>query len=203
MGMAKSLCCAAVAWMILVLVLALAPSLEGLAADPAASDEQPQGEWDVYSDTWVATDALGRSVPTHAEVGPPRPDRTVGIFYFLWHGAHVQGGPYDISKILAQDPHALEKKDSPLWGPMHAPHHWGQSIFGYYLTDDASVLRKHAQMLSDAGADAIIFDVSNQATYKPYYMALLRVFSEIRRSGGAHSAGSVSVPVLGSAARGR
>ena len=47
-----------------------------------------------------------------------------------------------------------------------------------------SVLRKHAQMLADAGVDAIIFDVTNQATYKPYYMALLRVFSEVRKSGG-------------------
>ena len=36
----------------------------------------------------------------------------------------------------------MEKPDSPLWGPLLAPHHWGESIFGYYLTDDASVLRK-------------------------------------------------------------
>jgi hypothetical protein len=74
--------------------------------------------------------------------------------------------------------------DSPLWGPLHVPHHWGESLFGYYLTDDAYVLRKHAQMLSDAGVDFIVFDVTNQFTYKPYYMALLRVFSEVRAAGG-------------------
>lgn len=165
-------------------VVMLVWALPGRAAQPATSTEPPEGEWDVVSDTWVATDGLGRVVPTHEQVGPPRPDRTVGIFYFLWHGAHVQGGPYDIAKILAEDPRAMEKSDSPLWGPMHAPHHWGQSIFGYYLTDDAGVLRKHAQMLADAGVDAIIFDVTNQATYKQYYMELLRVFSEVRKSGG-------------------
>ena len=82
------------------------------------------GAWDTFSDTWVATDALGRRLPTYEEVGPPRPDRFVGIFYFLWLGAHVNGGPWDVTKILAQDPQAMQKKDSPLWGPMYAPHHW-------------------------------------------------------------------------------
>jgi hypothetical protein len=36
-------------------------------------------------------------------------------------------------------------------GPIHAPHHWRESIFRYYLTRDEAVLRKHGQMLSDAG----------------------------------------------------
>jgi hypothetical protein len=96
----------------------------------------------------------------------------------------VQGGPYDITQILRQEPGALTNAASRLWGPLHAPHHWGQSIFGYYLTDDAVVLRKHAQMLADAGVDAICFDVSNQVTYHPYYLALLRVFDEARAQGG-------------------
>ncbi len=138
---------------------------------------------DLLSDTWVATDALGRVVPTHPKVGPPRPDRTVGIFYFLWHGEHVQGGPYDVTRILAQDPEAMQKPDSPLWGPLHAPHHWGESIFGYYLTDDEGVLRKHAQMLADTGIDVVIFDVTNQITYRQWYRALLRVWSEMRALG--------------------
>ena len=165
------------------IVLAAFAVLPSIAADGPHSGPSPM-LWDTSSDTWVATDALGRRVLTHEDVGPPRAGRTVGIFYFLWHGAHVQGGPYDVTKILAQDPQAMQKKGSPLWGPMYAPHHWGESIFGYYLTDDAGVLRKHAQMLSDAGIDVVIFDVTNQVTYKPYYMALLRVFSEVRAAGG-------------------
>jgi len=155
----------------------------GEAAERSGPGPVPATSWDTFSDTWVATDALGRRVPTSEDVGQPRHDRSVGIFYFLWHGAHVGGGPYDVTKILAADPQAMAKRDSPLWGPMHAPHHWGESIFGYYLTDDAGVLRKHAQMLADAGVDTLIFDVTNQITYKPYYMALLRVFSEVRAQG--------------------
>ena len=37
--------------------------------------------WDTYRDTWVGVDGLGRSLPTHQEVGGPRQDRQVGIFY--------------------------------------------------------------------------------------------------------------------------
>jgi len=31
--------------------------------------------------------------------------------------------------------------------------------------------------------DVVIFDVTNQVTYRDYYMALLRVWSEMRRLG--------------------
>ena len=139
--------------------------------------------WDNFSDTWVATDALGRSVSTSVHTGPPRSDRTVGLFYFLWHGAHIQGGPYDVSRILAQNPAAMSQPDSPLWGPLHAPHHWGESIWGYYLTSDAGVLRKHAQMLGDIGVDVVVFDVTNQVTYREDYFALLREWSAWRQLG--------------------
>ena len=140
---------------------------------------------DTYSDTWVATDALGRTLPGFEECGPPRADRQVGIFYFLWLGEHAGGrGPFDNSKILAENPGAMETKDSPPWGPMAAFHHWGEPLFGYYQTDDAYVLRKHAQMLSDAGVDVVIFDVTNQFTYRKWYAALLETFSQVREAGG-------------------
>ena len=42
---------------------------------------------------WPATDALGRRLPMAAEVGPPRPDRFVAIFYFLWHEAGGSAAP--------------------------------------------------------------------------------------------------------------
>lgn len=140
--------------------------------------------WDTWADTWVATDALGRTVSTHAEVGDPREGKFVGIFYFLWLGQHGTDGPYDITKILAADPDAMKKPTSPLWGPPLKFHHWGEPLFGYYLSDDAWVLRKHAQMLADAGVDVVIFDVTNQHTYRKVYMELCRVFSQVRADGG-------------------
>lgn len=161
-----------------VLAFAFTFSFAGMPRSVGAADG-----WDTFGDTWVATDALGRRLPGPEEVGPPRADRTVGMFYFLWHGAHIQGGPYDVSRILTRDPEAMRKPDSPLWGPLHAPHHWGESVFGYYLADDAGVLRKHAQMLADAGVDVVIFDVTNQVTYPEWYRALLREWAAWRALG--------------------
>lgn len=158
-------------------------SLVGVAVSLACVGSQGQVPRDVRADTWVATDGLGRSLPTFEEAGPPRADRQVGMFYFLWMGAHVNGGPYDITKILAEDPTAASNPDSPLWGPLHAFHHWGESLFGYYQSDDPYVLRRHAQMLSDAGVDVVIFDVTNQSTYDKEWGALLRVWAEAREDG--------------------
>jgi len=145
----------------------------------------PKSEWDSYSDTWVATDALGRRVVTHDEVGSPRPDRWVGIFYFLWHGSHITGGPWDNTRILNMYPDAMQNGESPPWGPLHAAHHWGESIFGYYLGDDKWVLRKHAQMLADAGVDTLIFDTSNKHIYEKNYTALFDALTESRADGNA------------------
>jgi hypothetical protein len=134
---------------------------------------------------WPATDGIGRSLPLEAQTGPPRSDRTVAMFYFLWLGPHAQsGGPWDVTKILTEDSEAMQKPHSPLWGPLHAPHHWGESIFGYYQTDDPYVLRRHAQMLTDAGVDTVVFDVTNQLTYRDQYRALLHAWSQVRADGG-------------------
>jgi hypothetical protein len=138
---------------------------------------------DTAADTWTATDALGRTLPDREEADKPRRGRFVGIFYFLWMGQHGTDGPYDISRILAEDPGAMLKPDSPLWGPQNHYHHWGEPLFGYYLSDDAWVLGKHAQMLSDANIDVVIFDVTNQVTYQKVYMRLCEVFTELRRLG--------------------
>jgi hypothetical protein len=132
----------------------------------------------------VATDGLGRSLPLADQTGPPRPNKWVGIFYFLWLGQHGDAGPFDITKILTADPEAMNKPRSPLWGPLHAPHHWGESLFGYYVSDDESVLAKHAQMLADADVDTVVFDVTNQLTYPRSWQALCRVWDRIRRRGG-------------------
>ena len=139
---------------------------------------------DTFPDAWPATDALGRELPDAAKVGAPRNDKFVGLFYFLWLGRHGTAGPYDISQILAKDPQAMSKPDSPLWGPLQYYHYWSESQFGYYRSDDPWVLKKHAQLLADAGVDVIIFDVTNQVTYPQSYLALCKAFTEVRQAGG-------------------
>jgi hypothetical protein len=135
-------------------------------------------------DTWVGVDALGRTLPTSKEVGTPRKDKFVGMFYCLWLGAHENGGPYDISKILAANPNAMNEPENPAWGPHNAFHHWGESIFGYYRSEDPWVLRKHAHLLADAGIDTVVFDASNGFTYKDAYLTLCSEWEKIRKEGG-------------------
>ena len=143
------------------------------------------GAIDLASDTWAATDGLGRVLPMADAVGAPRTNRTVALFYFLWHAVHdTTGRVYDISKIQAADPDFLTKTNCPLVGPYWSCHHWGEPLFGYYRSTDRFVYRKHAQMLADAGVDVIVFDVTNGPTYDDSWRTLLDAFAEVRAAGG-------------------
>ena len=64
-----------------ILTLALLCAALGVEADATLR------ETDLQADTWVATDGLGREMPTAKEVGNVKTDknRTVGIFYITWH----------------------------------------------------------------------------------------------------------------------
>src|SRR3954468_17154578 len=72
--------------------------------------------WDTFSDTWVATDGLGRSLPTNEQVGKPRTHKSLAIFYFIWLGQHGHEGPFDISQILKADPALIHNPNSLAWG---------------------------------------------------------------------------------------
>lgn len=144
-------------------------------------------EWDVRSDTWVATDALGRKLPGFKECGPPKKDKFVAIFYFLWLGQHGTGGPYDITKILAANP------NDPQWGPPGAFHHWGESEVGYYLSSDEWVIRRHVRMLVDAGIDVLALDVTNSFTYPQNFLTLCK---ELQSACGGHDKGIKTPQVI-------
>ncbi|MDF2440383.1 MAG: hypothetical protein JWN98_1367 [Abditibacteriota bacterium] len=152
--------------------LASAAPLVGAVATPAAA----QGLRDVYADTWVASDALGRRMPTVREAGAPRQEKTVGIFYFLWQ-ERPNDTVFDLTKLLAANP------GNPQYGGSGQFHWWGEPLFGYYLASDPFVIRKHAQMLSDAGVDVIVFDNTNGLTYPESYLPICRVFMQMRAQG--------------------
>ncbi|GAA4316151.1 hypothetical protein [Compostibacter hankyongensis] len=138
-----------------------------------------------YSANLPATDALGRKLPGYKEAGPPRKDKFVGLFYWTWHTRPGrQNPPYDVSRILAEKPEAIRDYNDPIWPKTSSPFFWGEPLFGYYLDTDHWVLRKHAEMLADAGVDVIIFDCTNgDITWKESYMELCKVFSEARKDG--------------------
>lgn len=150
-----------------------------------------------YADTWAASDDLNRELSLHNETGDLKKDKFVGIFYFTWLGAHGHDrhassmpdegifpkkisdtlSPYDISKILKDNP------ENPKYGPELAFHHWAEPYFGYYLSNDEWVIAKHAQLLSDAGIDVIVFDVTNGLAYLPQVETICKVFSKLKDYG--------------------
>lgn len=133
---------------------------------------------------WPATDALDRTLPTATRSPGLRPNRTVGIFYFLWHERAISDPAFNIARILAKDPDILRKPDSPLWGPARTQYYWGEPLYGYYNSMDPWVLRRHATLLADAGIDTVIFDTTNRRTYRDVYLKIGEVWSQIRREGG-------------------
>ena len=124
---------------------------------------------DIFPDTWVATDALGRTMPDVSAVGPVKEDqrRVVGIFYITWHSDSCAKlkSPYaaDVTKILAADPSARLDAKHPLW--TEGSYHWGEPEMGYFLSKDEYVIRKDMSMLADAGVDVLVMDVTNAVRY--------------------------------------
>ena len=128
------------------------------------------------ADQWVATDALGRELPTYNEVGDHRPGKLVGMFYYIWHGAHGDK-VYDITELLKENP------DNPAWGPKGKFHFWGEPEYSYYRAEDPWVIRHDMQMLANAGIDFIFFDVTNARAYLSTVKQLCEVCREMRKQG--------------------
>jgi hypothetical protein len=134
---------------------------------------------------WPATDALGRELPLAGEVGPPKMDRFVGIFYLPWTGDEYSYGPYDVTKILAGQPDMRTAPSFRHTGP-NAWHmaYWGEPLFGYYKLTDPWVIRRHMHMLADAGVDTLVLDASNAELYENVLNQFLPVIMQIRAEGG-------------------
>lgn len=137
---------------------------------------------DVRPDTWVAVDGLGRTLPTYEEVGETDNEKFVGLFYWTWHYNFASGFEADnVTQILEQYPEALYDLNHPAWENTESgkPYHWNEPLFGYYQNLDEYVVRKHAEMIADAGVDVIIFDCTNGSfTWQPAYEVLFKVFDE-------------------------
>ena len=134
---------------------------------------------------WPATDALGRELPLTAEVGLPKKDRFVGIFYLPWTGDEYSYGPYDVSKILAEQPDMRTQPSFRHTGPKQWHYaFWGEPLFGYYKLTDPWVIRRHMHLLAAAGIDTLVLDATNGDLYEKVLNQFLPVLLQIRKEGG-------------------
>lgn len=141
---------------------------------------------DLMSDTWVATDALGREMPLIDSVGLTKDDqrRVVGMFYITWHGHWYENlpGPYtDVTEILNEKPEARLDGTDPIW--KYGQYHWGEPEMGYFLSYDEWVYRKDISMLQDAGVDVLIMDVTNGVRYWEEWDILFSTMMKMRQEG--------------------
>ncbi len=141
-------------------------------------------------DTWVAVDGLGRSLSDYETVGSPQTDKQVGIFYWTTSGYQGrQTSAYNITERLnsvskEEALAAVNDYEHSLWDTEHsASWFWDEPLLGYYTTNDAYVIRKHAEWLADAGVDVIFFDCALGMETTGSYMKVFEVFEQARREG--------------------
>ena len=132
----------------------------------------------------TATDDFGRTFNPIAGEKEDK-DRYVGLFYFLWQGQHTgqQQGIYDISAMLENgDPELWETQTNSV-SPVGQYHYWGEPLYGYYNSTDEWVLRKHIELLTLAGVDFLVFDVTNGFEYFDALSVLLPIMQEYYDAG--------------------
>ena len=165
-----------------VILMALLAAFSCSRADRVAAQDG-----DLFADTWVATDALGRTMPLIDSVGPVKNDqrRVVGIFYITWHTQNLLNArsPYeaDVTKVLHNDPNARFQSDNPEW--KYGSYHWGEPEMGYFLSQDEWVIRKDMSMLADAGVDVLVMDVTNAVRYWDEWDVTFSVMEKMRAEG--------------------
>ncbi len=182
----KGLLSLLLAMLLVVSALPATVSKEDIAMKASASAasyslQAYNGSYSSVNGTYGGVDDLGRYLTADSDTTAPRAGRYVGIFYFLWQGEHGTGGPYDNTKIVANNPSAINSESN--WyaaggGGVGEHHFWGEPLFGYYTSSDTWVMRKHLQMLTDANVDFICFDATNGFTYTDRVKQLIAVWYE-------------------------
>lgn len=153
--------------------------------DPVVTSDDTYIDTDYLQCSAVcAVDNLGRKLTVEQGNTSVNTEKYVGIFYFQWLGAHGTA-LYDNS-IISQVPGALDSNKGWLTaggGRVDEFHFWGKPMFGYYLSSDKWVMRKHVEMLTQAGIDFICFDVSNGHDYRSNALALIKILKEYYDAG--------------------
>lgn len=128
----------------------------------------------------ASTDALGRITRT----GDQENGKFVGMFYHVWHGSHTTG-IYNITELLQFDPEALFNIDGTPDSPLEKFHYWGEPLYGYYQSSDPWVITRHIELLTMAGVDYLVYDLTNTVIYTEAINALFEELQKFQDQGFA------------------
>ncbi|MBQ5793914.1 MAG: hypothetical protein IIW17_07830 [Clostridia bacterium] len=148
----------------------------------AVSYTVPNNEVNLFGG-YAGTDDLDRSLFDSTQVGAVTEDHDVGIFYFLWHGQHGDPGVKNMQEIIDASGDKAGDVNNPLWGPVHSWHWWNEPLYGYYYIDDEYIMRKHVELLMNAGVDFFFFDTTNLSTYSGIALKLMAILHEFNEQG--------------------
>ena len=163
------------------------PSVEVVAAPaeyvlPADSRVKTH---EVMPDTWAFVDGLGRKSLGYEDVGGPRKDKTLAMFYWTWHvgqGYHCE--PQNNQQVIDKYPEAIHDFKHPVWKTGAVKNFWNEPIYGYYLTNDPWVMRRQGELLANAGVDTIFTDNTNStATWRDSYIPLYKTWMKALEDG--------------------
>jgi len=133
-----------------------------LAEFEATKDFEIKSTW---SDTWTATDMLGRKLPDYREAGDFNPDKKIGMFYWTWHANRTSRTAKTRSinqRVINSYPGPeSDIKNDYFYNGWAGHGGWNESIYGLYHGFDTWVMRKQMELLSSTGVDALFFDTSN------------------------------------------
>lgn len=187
--------------------LKLTPSADGETVEISYMLDGEQVSYTVpnnaqyLSGPFAGTDDLGRPLYTMDDqiklfenldelhhVGTLTDDHDVGIFYFLFLGEHKSttngagdDGIFNMEEIL-KNPAATGANYSG-WGPVNAMHHFAEPLYGYYYSSDTWVMRRHMELLSNAGVDFLYIDVTNGYSYIANAKKLMKVCHDLNEQG--------------------
>ncbi|MGQ8336255.1 hypothetical protein ACUNWD_06855 [Sunxiuqinia sp. A32] len=143
--------------------------------DPPLDEEG--GPVSAMGDFLVATDDLGRSLPSFEEVGDEKKDRFIGLFYWLWHTPirYDRSEDFNVTEELQKNPTRTQ------W--LFADYYWAEPELGYYSSLDEFVMRKHLALFSLVGIDFLYLDFTNAIINNPELRSFLKVMKEMEADG--------------------
>ncbi len=128
----------------------------------------------------TGVDALGRVIEA---AQAKNEDYQVGLFYNAANGFAKVDGIYDITKLLEEYGEELVFYEDSELSPAEAEHWWGEPLYGYYKSADAYIAKKHVELLTAAGVDYLVCDVTNGWTYPVATSYVLEYIVELREQG--------------------
>ncbi len=131
---------------------------------------------------YAGVDDLDRALADSDAVGAVKAEqeRYVGLFYFLWHGAHDAAGTTGVARNLQA---ILDGTSKVGYGIKDEQHWFAEPLYGYYFANDTWVLRKHAELLTNAGVDFLFFDTTNNFTYSQTALKLMEILHDLNEQG--------------------